>query len=275
MSFIQAVLLGLLQGATEFLPVSSSGHLVIVPHLLGWSEAPLVFDTTVHLGTLVAVLVYFWRDVLMLARAGWSSLRERAINTPEARLAWAVVIGTVPAVLIGLALEDFFEQLFGMPRAVAVFLLGTAALLLVSEYIRQRRALLEPARALEEGMTWRDAVLIGLGQSMAIAPGLSRSGSTMSVALLSGYQREAAARFSFLLSIPIILGSGAYQLLKVMRGGWLPVSPRILVGGFLAAALTGYVAIVGLMAWVRRSSLWPFAAYCGLLSVLVLTGVLG
>ena len=133
----QAILLGILQGATEFLPVSSSGHLVIIPHVLGWPDPGLTLDTVLHLGTLVAVIVYFWSDLWKLARAALRSLRTRMLDDPDARLAWNIVVGTIPAAVIGFLLEDFFEQLFGMPRAAAGFLLGTAALLILSRLLWQ------------------------------------------------------------------------------------------------------------------------------------------
>ncbi len=267
MSPWQALLLGVLQGATEFLPVSSSGHLVIVPTLLGWPDPGLFLDTVLHLGTLVAIVVYFWRDLAQLAAAAWRSLRTRSLAEPEARLAWGIVVGTVPAAVFGFLLEDTFERLFGMPQAAAGFLLGTAALLLISEVLARRE------RALDS-LSWRDALLIGLAQTLAIAPGLSRSGSTIAAGLLLGYRREEATRFSFLLAVPIILGGGGYQLLKITHTGFGSTQAPAILIGFVAAAVTGYLSISGLLALVRRRSLWPFAVYCALLGTLVLTGIL-
>lgn len=269
MTWIQALLLGILQGFTEFLPISSSGHLVIVPHLLNWPDPGLVIDTLLHLGTMTAIVAYFWRDIWELMVAGWQGLQQRVFDEPDVRLAWGIVLGTIPAALIGFLLEDFFERLFGMPRAAAGFLLGTAALLLVSEYLaRQQRDL--------TGISWRDAFLIGLAQTLAIAPGLSRSGSTIAAGLLLGYRREDATRFSFFLAVPIILGSGLYQMVKILTGSAVVTSSwGVMALGFLASAVTGYAAIAGLLAFVRRRSLWPFAAYCALFGISVLTGLLG
>ncbi len=267
MTFIQALLLGILQGATEFLPVSSSGHLVIVPHLLGWPDPGLALDTLLHLGTLAAVLLYFRRDLWRLALAVWDSLRRRAMATPEARLAWLLVLATIPGAVLGFLFEDQLEQLFGMPRAAAAFLLVTAAVLALSELLSRRSRTLEV-------LTFRDALLIGLAQTMAIIPGLSRSGSTIAAGSLLGYQREDATRFSFLLAIPIVLGGGLYQLLKLTTGGVAGLGWNALVG-MLAAALTGYAAIAALLSLVRRHALWPFVAYLVLFGLLVLTGVLG
>lgn len=267
MSVWQAILLGILQGATEFLPVSSSGHLVIVPHLLGWPNPGLALDTILHLGTLVAIVAYFWNDLWRLAHAALSSLRRRQLDDPDARLAWALVVATIPGAILGVLLQDFFEQLFGMPRVAAGFLLVTAALLLLSEYFAKREL---PITA----MSWWHAILIGLAQALAIVPGLSRSGSTIAAGLLLGYRREDAARFSFLLAIPIVLGGGLYQMYKVLRAGMGVVQLQIFGVGFLAAAITGYIAIAGLLMLVRRRSLWPFALYCAVFGLLVLTGVL-
>jgi len=263
----QAILLGILQGATEFLPVSSSGHLVIVPYLLGWPDPGLALDTILHLGTLVAILVYFWGDLWRLLRAALTSLRKRRLDDPDARLAWALVVATIPGAVLGVLLEDFFEQLFGMPKAAAGFLLVTAALLLISEYFAKREL---PLTA----MSWWHALWIGLAQALAIVPGLSRSGSTIAAGLLLGYRREDATRFSFLLAVPIVLGSGLYQVYKLLRAGMGMVQLQIFGVGFIAAAITGYVAIAGLLMLVRRRSLWPFALYCAVFGMLVLTGVL-
>lgn len=267
MTLWQAILLGILQGATEFLPVSSSGHLVIVPHLLNWPDPGLTLNVILHLGTLVAILAYFWSDLWRLLRAALLSLRTRRLDDPDARLAWAIVVATIPGAVLGVLLEDFFERLFGIPTAAAGFLLVTAALLLISEYFAKREL---PITA----MSWWHAVWIGLAQALAIVPGLSRSGSTIAAGLLLGYRREDATRFSFLLSVPIVLGGGLYQMYKLLRAGVGVVQLQIFGVGFLAAAVTGYLAITGLLMLVRRRSLWPFALYCAIFGVLVLTGVL-
>lgn len=269
MTIWYAILLGILQGATEFLPVSSSGHLVLVPHIFGWPDPGLALDTVLHLGTILAVVIYFWKDLWRIVRAVLGSLQKRSLAGPDARLGWYLALATLPGALGGLLLEDYFESLFGAPKAVAGFLLVTAALLLVSEYARQKKE-----HTLTE-MAWSHALLIGVAQMLAIAPGLSRSGATMAAGMLLGYRREESARFSFLLSVPIILGSGGYQLLKLATGeaGGTPLLFSLV--GLVPAALTGFVAISGLLYLVRRQSLWPFAAYCALLGILVLTGLLG
>jgi len=263
----KAIILGILQGATEFLPVSSSGHLVLIPWLFGWDESPLIFDVVVHLGTLVAVLLYFWRDWLTLFRAGWTALRTRSTQDPDARLLLLIGLGTVPAALAGALLEDVFESAFSEPALVAAFLLVTALLLTVSER-------LSTANQSLSGLTVRDALTVGIAQAFAILPGISRSGSTIAAGLWRGLPRATAARFSFLLATPIILGAGGKQALDVVTGDAIVGQDMALpmVAGFLSAALVGYACVWFLMRLLKERSLYGFAAYCaafGTLSLLV------
>jgi undecaprenyl-diphosphatase len=266
MNIVQALILGIVQGATEFIPISSSGHLVLVPWLLNWPEPGLVFDTIVHWGTLVAVLAIFWHDIVALARAWASSLVERnpsgrasgrSLDQTEARLAWLIIVGTLPAALIGFVWEDFFESLFGSPGGVAALLLVTGAILALSERLGKRQ------RSMSE-LNWLDSVLIGLAQSLAIAPGISRSGATIAMGLLRGVKREAAARFSFLLATPIIFGAGLLQLVELLQAGTGGVQLPSLIIGFLAAAISGYLCIRFLLAYLQQGRLYVFAAYCWL-----------
>jgi undecaprenyl-diphosphatase len=256
MNITQAIILGLLQGATEFLPISSSGHLVLVPWLLGWGDVnDLTFDTTVHLGTLVAVLIYFRTDVWAILRGVFNNLKERNLNDVSGRLGWFILLGTFPAAIIGLLLEDFFEQLFGSPGTVSILLLVTGAILLFSERASQR------IREVES-ITWKDGLLIGVAQAAAIAPGISRSGSTIAAGLALGLKREAAARFSFLLALPIIGGAGLLKLLDAVQIGLAEGQSVLLVIGFLTAAVSGYACIHFLLAYLRERSLYIFTAYC-------------
>jgi len=264
----QAILLGILQGLAEFLPISSSGHLVIVPYLLGWPDPGLTMVTMLHMGTLLAIVIYFWSDLWKLAAAALSSIKRRSLDDPQARVAWGVVVGSIPGAVVGLLFADLFESLFGLPRAAAAFLLGTALLLLVSELVGSRR---RPITSI----SWVDALLIGLAQMLAIVPGLSRSGSTIAAGMLLGFRREDAARFSFLLGVPIMAGTGLYQLAKLITGAADSPPVVLVVLGMSSAALSGYLAIAGLLALVRRRSLLGFAAYCAVFGLLVLTGVLG
>jgi len=260
MSWLQALLLGLLQGATEFLPISSSGHLVLVPWALGWSAPPLAFDALLHWGTAVAVIGYFWRDWLGLAQGVWSALRSRSLADPRARLALWIVVGTVPGALAGWLREDFFEGMFDQPAAAAGFLLVTASILtLVESWSRREKT---PAQ-----MTWLDALLVGLAQTVAILPGISRSGSTIAAGMVRGQEREHAARFSFLLSTPIILGAGLLQLVDLFQAGGLAGQVPLLLVGFLAALLAGLACIHFLLRYLQHRPLYPFAIYCALVGL--------
>jgi undecaprenyl-diphosphatase len=219
-----------------------------------------------HLGTLFAVVAFFWRDLGHLIAGGILSVKERSVGgEPRRRMAWLIVLGTVPAMVLGLAFEDFFEGLFGAPMWVGVLLLVTGALLMVSE--KWSRRTLEA-----DEMTWLDALLVGLGQALAIAPGISRSGATISAGLWRGLRREAAARYSFLLAAPIVFGAGLFKLKEVWETPLSSGSPLPLLVGFLAAAISGFLSIKFLLAYLRERSLYPFAAYCcavGAASVLV------
>jgi undecaprenyl-diphosphatase len=257
MNIIQALILGIVQGATEFIPVSSSGHLVLVPWLLNWPEPGLVFDSIVHWGTLVAVLAFFWRDLVALARAWVRSLVERNLDSAEAKLAWLIIVGTLPAALMGFLWEDFFESLFSSPGWVAALLLVTGGILALSERLGRRQ------RSMGD-LGWLDSVLIGLAQGLAIAPGISRSGATMAMGLLRGVKREAAARYSFLLSTPIIFGAGLLQLVELFQVEASGAPWPSLIVGFLAAAISGYLCIRFLLAYLQRGKLTVFAVYCWL-----------
>ena len=253
MDIIQAIILGIVQGATEFIPVSSSGHLVLVPWLLGWQSPGLVFDTAVQWGTLVAVLAYFWREWWQLITAWLRGLFRWDWRDPQARLMWLLVVGSIPAAVIGYLLEDFFESLFGEPLWVSLFLLVTAGLLALSERLGRR------TREIDD-LGWLDALLIGLGQAAAIAPGISRSGATMAAGLLRGVKRPAAARFSFLLATPIILGAGLLQLSDLLDAPDPLAQVPSLAAGFLAAAISGYACIWGLLRYLQRGKLYLFSA---------------
>ncbi len=263
MTLLQSLLLGLLQGATEFLPVSSSGHLVLVPWLLGWTVPGLAFDTLVHWGTALAVLGYFWRDWLALLRGAWRAVRARSLFDPQARLLLLLVLGTVPAALVGFLLEDFFESLFARPVAAAGFLLVTAALLTLAEGWGRR------VRGLET-LSWSDALVVGAAQAVAILPGVSRSGATIAAGMGRGLTRSAAARFSFLLSTPIILGAGLLQLTDLAQAGDLAAQAPVLLIGFLAALASGLACIHFLLRYLQRRPLYPFAIYCALFGIFCL-----
>ena len=253
---MQGLILGIVQGVTEFVPISSSGHLVLVPWLLSWENPGLAFDVMLHLGTLLAVVAFFWRDLLELTVGALLSIKERSLaGEPRRKIAWLILVGTIPAAVIGFALEGFFEVLFGAPFWVGVLMLCTGVLLAVSE--RWSRQSLEVHE-----MTWLDALLVGLGQALAIAPGISRAGATISAGLWRGLHREAAARYSFLLATPIILGTGVFKSRDLLSSPLLSGSPLALAAGFLAASISGFLSIRFLLAYLGRHRLYPFAIYC-------------
>jgi len=269
MSILQALILGLVQGATEFIPVSSSGHLVLVPWLLGWPSPSLAFDTMVHWGTLVAVMVYFWRDWRSIIAAWFRGLKRRDWSDPLARMGWLLVIGTVPAAVLGFLFESWFEALFSEPVWVSMFLLGTAGLLVLGEWFGTQSFAEGGAREMDS-LQWPHALVIGFAQAAAIAPGISRSGATMSTGLAGGLQRPTAARFSFLLSAPIIFGAGLLQLTKLASTPDALAQAPFLAAGFLVAAVVGYLCIWGMLRYLQRGRLYPFAIYCACLGIFCL-----
>jgi len=268
MTPFQSLILGIVQGLTEFLPISSSGHLVLVPHFLGWhleTDYTFAFDVLVQLGTLVAVIVYFWDDLWRIAWGWLAALaRREPWTTPEARLGWYLILATLPAVVGGLLLADRVEAAFTSPRAVGGFLLLTAALLLAADRLGR---LARPFNALNG---W-DALVMGLFQVLALFPGVSRSGSTIAGGLFRGLDRPAAARVSFLMSVPVMLGAGALTLADLLRhpqvaqAAWLPLTV-----GFLSAAVSGYLAIRWLLRYLMRHDLRVFVVYCVLIGALAL-----
>jgi undecaprenyl-diphosphatase len=250
MTVIEAVLLGLLQGATEFLPVSSSGHLVLAEYFLGLTETPLAFDVLLHMGTLLSVLTYFWQDWLGMARSVVpGSGQQRGYRSLLALIA----LGTVPGVFFGFLLEDVASTAFRSPWVVVFTLSSVALLLFLGERLANHRRDLT-------GLRWKDALCVGIAQAVAIVPGVSRSGITMTAALLLGFQRTAAARFSFFLSAPIIAGAGLYEGLKLWREGLEGLS-SVCLWGFVAAALSGYLVIAFLMRYLVRHTFYPFVWY--------------
>ncbi|MBA2253489.1 MAG: undecaprenyl-diphosphatase UppP [Chloroflexi bacterium] len=255
----QAAVIGIVQGLTEFLPISSSAHLIVLPQLLGWSDPFLnsaAFDVMLHLGTLVALLVYFWRDLWRLFGAFLASFRDRRIGAdPERRLAWLLVVTVVPAALLGASLEGFFDTFFrDRLLLIAVLLAVGAALLWFAERIGRRQRDLEELRV-------ADAAAIGIAQAFALFPGISRSGITIAAGLALGLKRESAARFSFLMGTPIIAGAGLWKLRGVLAEGGVGENTAALAVGIVASTVAGLVAIGALLAYLRRYSTGVFIAY--------------
>jgi undecaprenyl-diphosphatase len=275
MSELEALLLGIVQGLTEFLPISSSGHLIIVPWLQDYTflrEHPAfnkTFDVALHAGTLVAVLSYFHAELRAAIGGFRRSLRTRSIDDPDERLAWVLVIGTIPAVIAGGLGEDWIDDNLGEPWMIAILLIAFGLLLWVADRLPQRRAL--------DRVGPRDGLYIGLAQVLSLAPGVSRSGVTITAGRFLSLDRDTAARVSFLLLAPVTAGAVVFKGVEAIREG-LPegvVGPMIV--GTIAAAVSGYIAIAGLLALVRRHSYDPFVVYRLLVGIgiliLIATGV--
>ena len=254
LTLFQAIVLGAVQGLTEFLPVSSSGHLVIFQHIFAIEEPPLTFDVLVHLGTLIAVFVAFWDDI-------WGILKK-----PFCRLTYLLIVGCIPAGLAGFLLAPYFEKAFESLLVVGIALIFTGILLSLSERLSKKHVGLKEAD--ETGFS--DALFIGILQAMAIIPGLSRSGSTIAAGLIAGLDREFAARFSFLLSIPVIIGAAIFELSDVFVTGIAAnnILPYIL--GPLTAAIFGFFAIKVVLGLVRRGKLSYFSYYCWIVAAITL-----
>ena len=265
MNSFQAFILGLVQGLTEFLPVSSSGHLVLVPWWLGWEDPGLAFDALLHWGTLLAVVLYFWRDWWGMVLALGRKVRGEPSRDGD-HLLLAILVGTIPAALLGFLLEDFFEGLFGQPATVSVFMIITGFLLVFAERWTQTH---QQGRAMTK-LSYLDAVFVGVGQALAIAPGISRSGSTIAAGLIRGLDRPAAARFSFLLGTPIIFGAGLLKLKDLLEIGAGATGFTPLIVGFLAAFISGVLAIRYLLRYLQNHTLYIFAYYVWAVALLSL-----
>lgn len=259
MDVLEAIVLGLVQGLTEFLPISSSGHLILVPWLLDIQylkdhpDFNKTFDVALHLGTLIGVVVYFRAEVIELIHGAFELVRTRSADTPRERLTLAIVIGTIPAVIVGGLGESFIQDNLGEPWQIAIFLALFGLLLGWADRRPGTRGL--------EDVTGRDALKIGLAQAASLAPGVSRSGITITTARALHLDRDAAARFSFLMLIPVTAGAVAYEGASVLRDG-LPTGQTLpLVLGMAAAAISGFVAIASLLALVRRRSYDVFVVY--------------
>jgi undecaprenyl-diphosphatase len=268
MTWYQALILGMVQGASEFLPISSSAHLVLVPWLLGWQFEPhafFTFSVTVHWGTLAAVVLAFRDDLLRFGRAALLAVVHRdLLETPEATLAWLLLLATLPGGLAGIVLGGVVERAFSNPPAVAGLLLGTAGLLALGERSRSIRAASPAEFRMLKSLRIRDAILIGLAQAVALLPGISRSGATISAGLFRGLDRVDAVRFSFLMSVPIIFGAGLVALAELAGEPGAAQTLPSLVIGLLAAGVVGFIAIRWLVRHLAGGSLRGFAVYCAL-----------
>jgi undecaprenyl-diphosphatase len=264
----QALVLGVTQGLTELLPISSSGHLILVPWIADWHyleahpDFNKTFDVALHLGTLVAVVVYFWSDIVRYVKAWFHSVARRSVKTPDERLAWGVFFATIPAALAGAAGEETIESHLGQPWQIAIFLAVFAVLLWIADRMPERRDL--------DGLSIGTAFAIGVTQILALMPGVSRSGITITTGRFSGLERDAAARFSFLLLVPVVFGAVLYKGVKHVLLQSLPAgSVGPFVVGTIAAAAVGLVAIDLLLGYVRRHDYTPFVIYRLLLAAAI------
>jgi len=257
MNIFQAFLLGVIQGLTEFLPVSSTAHLLIGQKLLGIpaTDAMFSFLVIVQLGTIVSLVVYFWKDLLKLVKAFFS----KPFSTQENKLGWYILIATIPALVAGYLLKSAVESLFKTPLLeAAIRLLITAAILALAEWLGKHN------RSLEK-MNWLDALFIGIAQVIAIFPGASRSGTTISAGMAHGLERKSAAHFAFLMSIPVMLAAGGYQMLDLIKMPNLVNFLLPLAVGFVVAAIVGWLAVRWLLGYLNKHSLNIFAGYCAVI----------
>ena len=281
MDLFQALVLGIVQGLTEFLPISSSAHLLIIPWIFGWTDPGITsiqFDVALHMGTLIAVLVYFAADWRRMIGAFFRSVAERNIgDDPDRKLVWFVILGSIPAVVLGVLAESKIDEFFHRPEnfragiiVIATMMIALALMLYLAERVGKR---IYELSHLKVG----SAMAIGFAQALALIPGVSRSGSTITAGLFLGLKRETAARFSFLLGTPVVLGAGLKKTYDVLQAGGIPSDQLIgFIVGFLAAAFSGFFCIAFLMRFLQRNSTMPFIIYrivlgIGLL-VLVMVG---
>jgi undecaprenyl-diphosphatase len=268
--------LGIVQGVTEFAPVSSSGHLILVPWLFNWTfflanpDLNKTFDVALHLGTFAGALVYFWSDIVAYLKAWWRSVRRRSIHGTDERLAWLLILGTIPGVILGAAFENVIEDKLGQPWLIAVMLaVGGIVLYLVDRYAGTDRTLPD--------LAVKDSLVIGIAQALALQPGVSRSGITITAGRALGIARESAARFSFLLSLPIIAGAGLYKGAKLVGTGLPPGTAAPFVWGMAAAAISGFLTIWWMLGYLRRNDFTIFVIYrlaaAAFVLLLIATGV--
>lgn len=269
MPIIHAIVLGLVQGLAEFLPISSSGHLLLVPWLFGWDdfashpELEKAFDVALHLGTVVAVIAYFWKDLVVYIREGTRLLwrREKPINA-DGRLAWLLVLSSVPAAAVGALGEEYIDSKLGTPVLIAVSLIVFGLLLAWADRQGGERSMGE--------YTGGDALKIGAAQVLALNPGTSRSGITMTAARYIGFSRDAAARASFLMAIPVTVGAVAYKMVKLLSDGIPPGFGLPMIVGIITSGISGWLAVWGTLKLIRTRSFMPFVVYRIALGVLVL-----
>lgn len=270
MSIIHAIILGLVQGLTEFLPVSSSGHLILVPWMFGWDtldpSTAKAFDVSLHIGTLVAVVAYFRKDLAVYVSHGIRAVVKRKEPiTPEGRLAWLLALSTVPAAAVGALLESWIDETLGTPTIIGISLIVFGVVLWWADRSSGKRKI--------EGFTRRDSILVGAAQALALNPGTSRSGITISASRFLGFDRDAAARISFLMSIPVIIGAVVFKMAKLVSDG-IPDGLLVpMIVGIITSGISGWFAVWGTLRLIRTRSFTPFVIYRIALGVVVLVMV--
>ncbi|MFN2502940.1 MAG: undecaprenyl-diphosphate phosphatase [Acidimicrobiales bacterium] len=265
-----AIILGIVQGLTEFLPVSSSGHLILIPWLFGWEELTKnpdlnkTFDVALHVGTFVGAAAYFAPDLRRLAKAGIASVRRRSVETPDERMAWLLLLSTLPGAAIGSLLEQVIEEELGREWLIAIMLIVFGLVLAVADRAKGERK--------ADDFGWRDALVMGAAQAAALSPGVSRSGATISASRWLGFERASAARLSFLMSLPIIGGAALYRGLKLVADGGPPAGTEgAFAAGIVASGITGAFAVWGVLRLLQTRSFTPFVVYRVLAGVAVLS----
>lgn len=269
LDIISAIILGAVQGLSEFLPISSSGHLALIPYILG-VETGLAFDTILHIGTLIAIFSFFWKDIINLIKGFLLSLidltegidvfKKELNEVPEKRFAWLIIIGSIPTGIIGLLLKDAIETIFRGTVFIGFFLIITGLIL----YYSERHS---SGNITAKSMTFKQSLIVGICQGLAVLPGISRSGSTIASGLCLGLEREYAARYSFLLSVPAVVGAGLIQIKDIAT---IDASVTVLLAGFISSVIFGYLAIKLLMKMIKGWSLDIFAYYCWIVGVITL-----
>jgi undecaprenyl-diphosphatase len=267
-SVLHAIVLGIVQGLTEFLPISSSGHLILVPDLLGWDDLSgdpalsKTFDVALHMGTLLAALWYFRRDLAVYVAAAWRSVRTRSVAPTDARVGWLLLLTAVPGAITGALFASEIEEDLGDPILIGVMLIAFGTVLLLVDRL--------PGSRFVADFRLKDAAIMGIAQAVALQPGVSRSGVTMTAGRWLRFDRAAAARISFLMSIPIIAGAGLYKGAEVANDGFPPDFVAPFFWGFVASAVSGFVAIAWLIRYLQTNTFFPFVVYRWVVGTLVI-----
>lgn len=262
MTIFQAIIFGAVQGLTEFLPISSTAHLILLPWFMGWPDPGLAFDVALHLGTLVSLLIYFRSEWIALIKSGLGILGGRT-QSPDARMAMLIVVATIPGAAAGALFEHKIEEAFRSPQLIAIMLIVMALVLLIAEIVGHRK------KSIDE-VSWKEAITVGIAQAFAIVPGVSRSGSTITAGLFLNLKRDAAARFSFYLSAPIIAGAVGKKTIDILKSGLGLEQLTPFIVGIIVSGVVGYMAIAFLMRYLQTHNTLLFVFYRILLGVVVL-----